>query len=229
MKKVLLSMAFLALIAVSYATVVEVPNGSFEEPALTGVWNFYPYGTSETGLGTPGQWYRYTSAGYFVNTGAVGSVLTNCDGNQVAFLNSLPTQRLYMDTLHAVVNSDYELTVGVAARTGQTASTEGDTMLAIQLFTRSDEGAPVVIAETQVNFADLSDTMLTDYTVTLSADDAAAVAGKNLGIMFYSMDDNPGQAIDWTLDNVRLTNAVPEPATMLLLAAGGLVLRKKRS
>jgi hypothetical protein len=72
-----------------------------------------------------------------------------------------------------------------------------------------------------IEFVELTDGWQ-EYSISLSADDIPSSIGNQIGIEMI----NASAYNSWVgIDNVRLT---PEPATMMLLGLGGLLIRKRR-
>lgn len=225
MKKQVMCMAALGLVAAmsipAWAGVValDIPNYSFEGPA-TGSFNM-----------EINNWEDPGATGVFTNSGQFGSVITNADGVQMAFMNcfaggvGVNKNNIFIDLGHLLEAKTYTLTVGVAARSDSKPADPANTKMQLKLFTR----VPVLtlLAVQDIVYSDLSGTQLTYYSATVNAGDIPAAAiGHGFGIWLDSTVGSTGG--DWTLDNVTLT-MIPEPATMLLLGLGGLGQLKRRS
>ncbi len=213
MKKMLLTGAFLAAMAISPAALLTVPNASFEAPDVEGF-------DMEIA-----DWEDPDTTGVFANAAGFGNFITNADGDQMAFMNAGAGNNIFMDLAYTLESDKtYTLTVGVAGRSDSLPGDMANTKMELRLYTRVPE--LTVLTSEEVVYGDLSNTELTYYSATLNgADIPAASIGEGLGIWLISTVGNGG---DWTLDDVSLS-MVPEPATMLLLGLGSLVLRKKRS
>jgi len=220
----------LSVASLSSAAMINVPNYSFEDPALG-------YGGARVGLvgwGGNGPAAGQVANGY--NNG-VGSVnLVNGDGDQCAWFNT------YADAANNLasggiwtfaegtftVGKSYELTVGVA-RGAWNPGEEAD-QLEIRFFYDA-AGMATPIASVTATASDLgwSDGYLTDYTVVLPEVLATdGWAGAPIGLWIVSTYQDPqSNGGDWVADNVRL-NEVPEPAAVILLGMGFLSLRKRR-
>ena len=215
MKKILWTMAILAVVAVTRAELLVVPNASFELPD-TANFNF-----------DIADWDNPGATGVFANTAGFGNLITNADGDQMAFMNcdaGNPDNNLYIDLGYTLESGKtYTLTVGVAARSDSAPGDPANTKMELRLFTRVPE--LTVLTSREVVYSDLSSTELTYYSATLNAVDIPVGSiGQGFGIW---LDSTVGTGGDWTLDNVTLT-MVPEPATMILLGLGGLGLLKRR-
>jgi hypothetical protein len=102
----------------------------------------------------------------------------------------------------------------------------------IQLYYRDGSDAIVPIAVTEFLNDNLdSPTHLVEVTADLAEVEASdAWAGEDIGIRILSTATESNQGGAWDIDNVRLT-AVPEPATVALVAIGGaigLAARRRR-
>jgi len=206
----------LMVTGITRAELLVVPNASFEAPDTT----FFSWDIAD--WGNPGN------TGTFSNTAGFGNLITNADGDQLAFMNGDAgdfNNNIYMDLAYTLESGKtYTLTVGVAARSDSAPGDPANTKMELRLFTRVPE--LTILASREVVYSDLSNTELTYYSATVNAADIPALAiGQGFGIWF---DSTAGTGGDWTLDNVTLT-MIPEPATMLLMGLGGIGLLKRRS
>lgn len=212
------------------ATAINVPNYSFENPALG-------YGGARLGLvgwGGNGPAAGQVANGYSNGVGTVN--LLNGDGVQCAWFNTYANAAnnlasggiwTFADGSYTVGKS-YELTVGVAR--GAWNPGEDADQLQIRFFYDA-AGIATPIASVTATASDLgwSDGYLTDYTVVLPEVLATdGWAGAPIGIWIVSTYQDPqSNGGDWVADNVRL-NEVPEPITLALLGMGVLSFRKRR-
>jgi hypothetical protein len=155
MNKILLTMAFLAVTAVTHAELLVVPNASFEVPDTTFfVWDIADWGN-------PGN------TGTFWNEAGFGNMITNADGDQLAFMNcdaGNVDNNMYIDLDYLLIAGKYTLTVGVAARSDSAPTDPANTKMELRLFTRFPE--LIILASQEVVYSDLSNTELTYYSVT---------------------------------------------------------------
>jgi hypothetical protein len=197
--------------APAVAESVAVGNPSFESPSVAaGGYELF------TNAVTPDVWVDMASgSGVFNNAGGpFGNEITNQHELQLAFMNCVTDENIFQDmTAVYEVGKSYELTIGLAARSDAPAG--ADDAMELRMFTRTPEFA--VLGTTPVRYGDLSNTALTDYTVTIpTVQSTDAWANQPIGIWLYVTSGTGGA---WTLDNVRLTaTAVPEPASLTLFA-----------
>lgn len=205
----------------SPAAVVDIPNASFEAPAI----RVPPYATPtiQSWQKAPApQWWLaegYTlqdwlnTAGVFYNV--PGSTrIDNVDGQQAAFIFSTPGVELFQDLAATyTVGHAYRLTAGFQ---GGGYGMPLGTPLELRLYYRNDEGDRVTIGATAaLNTTDESQPHakhLEDWSVQIPAVRAQdAWAGKPIGVQLIA--DVPLEAAGgyWRVDNVRL-NSLTIPA-----------------
>jgi hypothetical protein len=209
------------------AATLDVPNGSFENPVVTGPlpvdndvadWTKTPqpvwYDPADFGGIT---WHQ--TSGVFPNPPeGQPSRIQNLDGNQALYLFSFPTAGLYQELAATFeVGLTYDLTVGLRAGGGLP---EGSALMLSLYYT--DAGARIPVASTTVAYsaAGFPDpTRLEDRTVSLpEVAPGSAWAGKPIGVELMAAVPAPTSGY-WDMDKVRVT-AVPEPGAVSLLALG---------
>lgn len=216
---------------------ISVPNYSFETPTTTFVSSLINswQETPQPGWYDPAQNGGYTWAqlvGVFANT-ASGATdhITNLDGNQAALMFGLPQMGLYQDLSSTFqAGKAYHLTVGVVGQGG--GMLDGVT-LDLQLYYRTSPTTTVVIGDTTVtenstNFPD--HTTVQNFTLDIPTVQATdAWAGQPIGIEILSTSNFSNAGGYWDLDNVQLNaTPAPEPASVALLAFGGLAMLSRR-
>ncbi|HEX5220845.1 MAG TPA: hypothetical protein VFZ59_14850 [Verrucomicrobiae bacterium] len=220
----------LARSAMLHAGPINVPNGSFEEPATffvstifeswqrTPQWEFWNENAT-------GPWTNLT--GIFKNT-APGNDdhIVNCDGNQAAWLFANPEVGLFQDydamdwndpvptrAFNAVyeVGKSYELTVGLfGGGAGRNYGMLEGVTLELSLYFRDAASNRVTVAATTItNSNELfpDSTNLVDFTVQVPIVKATDPwAGQHIGILMLSTVSSNLQGGYWDVDNVRLTS-----------------------
>ena len=192
------ALASLAIAPAAEASPISVPNYSFETPV---------YGAGGFGvIGSP--WLNSGPAG-----GLDGAFATPTQGEQTAFVGTDNAQAasIYQDIGTLLPLKRYTLTVDVIPRSGFVGSKGW-----IELVNGTDPTGTL-----------LSQTFVTEspttFTATTSFLTGPTVGGDLTIVLGYDNTVN-GQMI---YDNVCL-DAVPEPASLGLLAVGGLALLKRR-
>ena len=190
---------------------IDVPNYSFESPAVTRDQD-NPYGAlpwiddwDETAVGPDDEMDPNT--GVFLNTDPGDpDYVTNADLDRLAFISSLIGNDLRQElTATFVPGRHYRLTVGVAKSLRFPVG--DDEPLEIGLYYRDDEGEHLIVSS-YVAGGHVSSTFLTDVAVltrAVSADDPWA--NQPIGILIRPAIDDPDDTVDegfWDLDNVRL-------------------------
>jgi hypothetical protein len=208
---------------------VYIPNGSFESPAVP---NAPPYASPNISdwqrLPVPTWWtsYGYTddawtqSSGIFVNVPF--APIDDCDGNQLAFMFSVPGYALYQDLAATYqVGQSYHLTVSMQG--GGYGMPLGCPMDLV-LYYRDANGNQIIIGGTEVTNTNDTGTLshLTDYTLNVPAVTASDPwAGRSIGVELLQTAGANNSGGYWDIDNVRLSSATaPEPGSLALLAIG---------
>jgi len=224
---------------------VNVPNFSFETPAVPDVPPFaqpaldYWEETPQPGYYDPADFqdtpWSYL-VGAFYNDPNDGAYIDNTDGNQCAFLQSLPEVGIYQDynsysttqtnptyAFNSTFNpgKGYTLTAGLIGGGGGMPT--GAT-LQMSLYYRDASNNMVTVAATTItNTLELfpTNTHFVDCQLVMPGVKATDPwAGQNIGVLFLCTVDFSNLSGYWDLDNVRLTETVA-PALSSPAASGG--------
>ncbi len=223
------------------AGTIGIPNASFESPYVELA---VPYATSDIAdwqkapmpdwwptLGyTAQQWIE--TAGVFVNLpfAPVGNV----DGRQAAFLFATPEAELFQDLdARFEIGQAYDLTVSMqgGGNPTYTPPMKAGVTMEIRLYYRDESGHRVTVGSAVVTnpTENYRIAFLADHTLHVPAVTAAdAWAGKPIGVQLISTVSLADAGGFWDIDNVRLT-AIPEPASLVLLAVGVWRLSVRRT
>jgi hypothetical protein len=243
------AVALAACLNALQAQPISVSNYSFESQVVNPV--IFPIDTRID------SWQKTPQPGWFVPSpqltwdqtvgvfnGTLQNPYSNLVGNQAAYMLPIPTAGIFQDNLSVAWNGAigglsatyqpgfaYQFTLGVFGK----SMIEGFSSMQLSLYYRDGAnmvtvGTPTVITFSASTFNPAGPFALHDYTVTTPIVQAGdAWAGKNIGIKIESlMGDGNGY---WDMDNVRLTQVVPEPTAMSLAAIGfgGLLFARVRA
>jgi autotransporter-associated beta strand protein len=207
---------------------ITVPNYSFESPALAYAppyaapeiddWQKAPVPAWWTAAGNSAE--QWTDAcGVFVNVSF--APVAGCDGNQLAFMFSVPGYELYQTLSNSYqVGQSYQLTVGIQ---GGGYGMQVGCPMAIELYYPDANGNRIAVGSTTVLNNNSTGTLsqLTDYTLTVPAVTASAPwAGQPIGIDLVQTATSAQAGGYWDIDNVRLTATTPPPLTWTGSASG---------
>jgi hypothetical protein len=203
---------------------IYVPNYSFELPVTDFVatnmisWETFPPTPAET-QGAIGVFYNnpeYTNE---------GSYITNCDGNQAAYIFADPGLAIFQDynsmdssqvTPSHAFNATYDLgkvyKLIVAVIGGDQGMTPGAS-LELELYYRDTSNNMVTVAATNLIYDPTVFTSITNF-IDCEVDTAPVKAsdpwtGQNIGIQILSTVSPDLEGGDWDLDNVRLSEVLP--------------------
>jgi hypothetical protein len=230
-----LTVLLVAGLANASAQNITVSNGSFENPAdgtsdyfQTNVDNstFVPDFTFDDASSVSG-----TLANRFALTGETGT----SDGSRVAFFNvgsglsGTATTNLEVTTVALGENYTFTAALGNTAGTGNYSEPGTFTL---NILAGTTEATAVPVATQTVNGENITDGTISDFSVTLTAAEATALSGQGLYLQVEDTDTlgngNDSQAL---FDNLRLSEATPEPSTYAMLFGGlallGFCVRRK--
>jgi hypothetical protein len=233
------SAAVVACGSAARATLIPILNGDFMLPDQSTNYGVYASADIASWLKAPmpdgypgGTLVWETTAGTFYNV-AGPTYITNLTSHQAAFLFAAPDVELYQDlTATYEAGQSYHLAFGLIPSDGSiyTSAIQVGTPIDVVLYYREGTArvpvASVAVANSPAMLA--NHTLMTNFTLDTAVVAAGdAWAGKAIGVQFLSQADLTNMGGVWDIGNVVLT-AVPEPASMTLLAAGAMLLLVRR-
>jgi hypothetical protein len=211
---VVLMTGFAQAAVVNYA----VDNYSFELPGTVKCKNW----DGETSYPDVPGWTDgdVTAADSGVEKPTVGGP---SDGLWSAFMKSTDSAVYQVTSNLIAADEGYTLMVDGRATSGTTGA---NLQLMMELFYDVDGVQTTLASQTVIVPDRVSPYPWQTFSLTIdSASVPVGAIGHYIGIKF----DNPSTASNWIgIDNVRLTSAVPEPATMLLFGLGSLLLARTK-
>jgi hypothetical protein len=226
------ALAAMGMFGSATAAPIPVANHSFETPDVGG---FQDNSGIAAGTALPNMsdaWYYL--GGFSAGGSPVGveetagnGAQTGGDGSQSGYVNV--GAALGSTNLGAILpNTGYKLTVGVTGRFNGFNSTSGAT-IALASVPSGTAGDTALanpanwLASQHVDFATLqsSGSVFTDYQASFSTGASGGAVGQQLVAVLMS-DNNQGFNNPIGFDNVRV-DVIPEPASMLMAAMGGLL------
>jgi hypothetical protein len=198
-----------------------VPNGDFENPADGSVDNYKNNNDNST----------FIPDFTFDDSSSVSGTLGNrfggtTDGDRVAFFNVAPGDSATATTNSSVftitAGENYTLTVALGNTPG-TGNYSQPSEFSLSFLAGASESTATVINTTPIDGDSITDGTIKDFSVTLSAAQAAAYLNEGLYVQVGDTDDElNGDDSQALFDNVRVSEAIPEPSTYALIALGAI-------
>jgi hypothetical protein len=182
--------------AVTPASAIVINNPSFESPATS------------TATSPITDWSSTGTTGVFNNSAGYGSLITNADGNQLAYINA-NLGEIWQDlALTYQAGQTYKFTIGLAARSDN--PTAAAATMDVRLAYR-DSGA-IIMDRSPVAYGAQSNSALRYFTVTRTVAPGDPSIGKPV-VLWLKANGNLGDVGDWTADNVRVdvVQGIPVP------------------
>lgn len=203
-------------------------NPSFESPVVPpGDFPALPY--ADGWIEEDNDTTNSLNTGVFLNP-AVGQPghLTGTDGNQAAFLGSQAGNGFYQllsPTDVFTAGTAYRLQVALSKSLQFPAP--DDALVELGLFIDPEDGPRSIVQSLNVAGSELSSFAFADWQVTTSLlTGSEPFVGQRIGVYIGALGPVGGF---FNIDHVRLSSAVPEPASALLLALGALAWSRRRA
>jgi hypothetical protein len=226
MKQISMLLIIAALFQAAQAAPITVANASFEDPATA---NYVGTNGGDGTNGLPGWLHPAWTNTYLINKSGGTATATGVTGNQFLFLepyNDGGNSYVYQNTGAKFAAGTYTLTVDVGMATGFADWSE-DASAEFQLVAFDGTvynynlgvAATTVIVKNELG-------KLSSYSYTLDLGGSESFIGNDVVIVLKG-NKNTSTFQNVSYDNVRL-DAVPEPASLLLLGLGSLTLLRRR-
>lgn len=244
MKKTLLvASVVLGFIAVSHAAIVDDFESYTEAGNIAadtgGVWNGIPDFTGNPDIADDGAGNQYlTNFATTTNRGAYSNLVANAvtDTYITTLVFDMYLETASQDTSFGLANggtddywSDFEAYIGIT-NTALTARNAGVVEDLGQTLNVGQWYSITIVADTGADTYDVYlDALQVASDLVFRNSGAGTVVEDLDALKIMSNPGTDGSSNDLVrIDNINMTTVVPEPATLLLLGLGGILIRRRR-